>query len=264
MTLTMRTASVQQFGAASSIQASRKRCRNTHSLTVLNSIPGSEDRSAALELPHGVLWCQDRQPNVHNRKVLHGPDFVLQRQPSERPGIVLSQRLSSMQLVDTAERERVQIAMYKSAHEETGLQLVISDMFTYDLTDYSLLEESEPADTADCITFPPTACTGIVVRSNGQQRKQQASDQVLTSHSRRTKAVRYTCKLCGTTTTKAVNPHAWATGTVFGRCDGCQVIHKLTDNLELFHELSGSVLGSSISPDSISIPEGLPQKPYMP
>ena len=76
--------------------------------------------------------------------------------------------------------------------------------------------------------------------------------------------VRYTCKLCGTTTTKAVNPHAWATGTVFGRCDGCQVIHKLTDNLELFHELSGPLLNSPINPDSISIPEGLPQNPYMP
>ena len=76
--------------------------------------------------------------------------------------------------------------------------------------------------------------------------------------------VKYTCKLCGTTTTKAVNPHAWATGTVFGRCEGCQVIHKLTDNLELFHELSGSIISSPISPDSISIPEGLPQKPYMP
>ena len=76
--------------------------------------------------------------------------------------------------------------------------------------------------------------------------------------------VRYTCKLCGTTTTKAVNPHAWATGTVFGRCDGCQVIHKLTDNLELFHELSGPLLHPPINPDNISIPEGLPQNPWMP
>lgn len=76
--------------------------------------------------------------------------------------------------------------------------------------------------------------------------------------------VRYTCKRCGTTTTKAVNPHAWATGTVFGRCDGCQVIHKLTDNLELFHELSGPLVNSPINPDKISIPESLPQNPYMP
>ena len=76
--------------------------------------------------------------------------------------------------------------------------------------------------------------------------------------------VRYTCKRCGTITTKAVNPNAWATGTVFGRCDGCQVIHKLTDNLELVHEMSGSLLHCSIDPDTITIPESLPQKPYMP
>ncbi len=64
---------------------------------------------------------------------------------------------------------------------------------------------------------------------------------------------------------KAVNPHAWATGTVFGRCDGCQVIHKLTDNLELFHELSGALLEDpSADLQSVKIPEGLPQKPYMP
>ncbi len=63
---------------------------------------------------------------------------------------------------------------------------------------------------------------------------------------------------------KAVNPHAWASGTVFGRCDGCQVIHKLTDNLELFHELSGSLFESSPDLNSIVIPKGLPQKPYMP
>lgn len=64
---------------------------------------------------------------------------------------------------------------------------------------------------------------------------------------------------------KAVNPRAWATGTVFGRCDGCQVIHKLTDNLELFHELSGALLeDSSADLQSVKIPEGLPQKPYMP
>ena len=70
--------------------------------------------------------------------------------------------------------------------------------------------------------------------------------------------------MCGTTNLKAVNPHAWATGTVFGRCDGCQVIHKLTDNLELFHELQGSVLESSADLSGLEIPEGLAQKPYMP
>ena len=39
--------------------------------------------------------------------------------------------------------------------------------------------------------------------------------------------VRFTCNLCGETSTKAVSPHAWASGSVFARCDGCRVIHKL-------------------------------------
>ena len=39
--------------------------------------------------------------------------------------------------------------------------------------------------------------------------------------------VRFTCNLCGEVSTKAVSPHAWASGSVFARCDGCRVIHKL-------------------------------------
>ena len=51
--------------------------------------------------------------------------------------------------------------------------------------------------------------------------------------------VRFTCKLCGTTMTKAVNPHAWEQGSVFARCDGpkCKVIHNLVDNLRIIKYL---------------------------
>ena len=76
--------------------------------------------------------------------------------------------------------------------------------------------------------------------------------------------VKFTCKRCGTSSLKAVNPHAWATGTVFARCDGCQVIHKLTDNLELFHELAGPVIDARPNMAQVKIPDSLPQKPYMP
>ena len=44
---------------------------------------------------------------------------------------------------------------------------------------------------------------------------------------RRTKRVQFTCNLCGETTTKMVNPHAWEKGTVFAQCSGCNVKHKL-------------------------------------
>ncbi len=35
--------------------------------------------------------------------------------------------------------------------------------------------------------------------------------------------VQFTCNLCGEVSTKAVSPHAWASGSVFARCDGCRV-----------------------------------------
>ena len=44
---------------------------------------------------------------------------------------------------------------------------------------------------------------------------------------RRTQRVQFTCNMCGETTTKMVNPHAWAKGTVFAQCSGCGVKHKL-------------------------------------
>lgn len=50
--------------------------------------------------------------------------------------------------------------------------------------------------------------------------------------------MRFTCNLCGETSTKAVSPHAWASGSVFARCDGCRVIHKLVGA----HVLLGAVL----------------------
>ncbi|KAL0314508.1 UNVERIFIED_CONTAM: Ornithine decarboxylase [Sesamum angustifolium] len=38
-------------------------------------------------------------------------------------------------------------------------------------------------------------------------------------------------------TTRAINPHAYTDGTVFVQCCGCNVFHKLVDNLNLFHEM---------------------------
>lgn len=35
--------------------------------------------------------------------------------------------------------------------------------------------------------------------------------------------IKFTCKRCGATTIKPINPHAWATGTVFATCGCCQV-----------------------------------------
>lgn len=190
---------------------------------------GAESRSAAalgaVELPHGVLWWHDRQHNVYQHDVYHGQDFVLQRQRSGGPGLVLSHRLSSVQIVDKAERERVQLEMYSRGQNSTGAQLALTDMFTFDLTDYALVEESVADATADAaapLQFPPTACTCIVLRDQPAEHTHQVSkggkdpaprqrlhrqseisicivqvnDQVSTSHPRRTKAVSSRCTPC--------------------------------------------------------------------
>ncbi len=143
---------------------------------------GAESRSAAalgaVELPHGVLWWHDRQHNVYQHDVYHGQDFVLQRQRSGGPGLVLSHRLSSVQIADKAERERVQLEMYSRGQDNTGAQLALTDMFTFDLTDYALVEESAADATADAappLQFPPTTCTGIVLRDQPTEETPQVS-----------------------------------------------------------------------------------------
>lgn len=58
---------------------------------------------------------------------------------------------------------------------------------------------------------------------------------------RRTQRVSFTCKLCEErNVNRPVNPDAWKTGSVFIRCH-CGAVHKMKDNLKIFHELYGDV-----------------------
>ncbi|XWS25958.1 hypothetical protein CRYUN_Cryun27aG0112100 [Craigia yunnanensis] len=60
---------------------------------------------------------------------------------------------------------------------------------------------------------------------------------LFTKSPRRRMRVAFTCNVCGQRTTRAINPHAYTDGTVFVQCCGCNVFHKLVDNLNLFHEM---------------------------
>ncbi|KAK8916418.1 hypothetical protein KSP39_PZI022700 [Platanthera zijinensis] len=60
---------------------------------------------------------------------------------------------------------------------------------------------------------------------------------LFTKSPRRRMRVSFTCNICGQRTTRAINPHAYTDGTVFVQCCGCNVFHKLVDNLNLFHEM---------------------------
>ena len=57
--------------------------------------------------------------------------------------------------------------------------------------------------------------------------------------------VAFTCNACQHRSTKAINPSAYKTGTVFVQCEGCFVHHKLIDNLKLFHDMSGPIYGAA-------------------
>ena len=58
----------------------------------------------------------------------------------------------------------------------------------------------------------------------------------------------FTCNKCQHRTSKAVNPHAYANGTVFVQCEGCLVHHKLVDNLGLFNQMKGPVYSENVRP----------------
>ncbi|KAF3787677.1 DNL-type zinc finger protein [Nymphaea thermarum] len=64
---------------------------------------------------------------------------------------------------------------------------------------------------------------------------------LFTKSPRRRMRVAFTCNVCGQRTTRAINPHAYTDGTVFVQCAGCNIFHKLVDNLNLFHEVKGFV-----------------------
>ncbi|KAJ8772799.1 hypothetical protein K2173_027976 [Erythroxylum novogranatense] len=61
---------------------------------------------------------------------------------------------------------------------------------------------------------------------------------LFTKSPRRRMRVAFTCNVCGQRTTRAINPHAYTDGTVFVQCCGCNVFHKLVDNLNLFHDMN--------------------------
>nr|GMD04620.1 Hop-interacting protein THI120 [Ipomoea batatas]GME20430.1 Hop-interacting protein THI120 [Ipomoea batatas] len=71
---------------------------------------------------------------------------------------------------------------------------------------------------------------------------------LFTKSPRRRMLVAFTCKVCGQRTTRAINPHAYTDGTVFVQCCGCNIYHKLVDNLNLFHDMKCYV-NSSFNPN---------------
>ena len=66
----------------------------------------------------------------------------------------------------------------------------------------------------------------------------------------RTAELSFTCDKCQHRTTRMVNPDAYKRGTMFVQCAGCEVWHKLVDNLGLMYEF----------PDLEKEPEEFPEE----
>eukprot|EP00475_Leptophrys_vorax_P037334 TRINITY_DN6419_c0_g1_i1.p1 TRINITY_DN6419_c0_g1~~TRINITY_DN6419_c0_g1_i1.p1 ORF type:complete len:263 (+),score=7.60 TRINITY_DN6419_c0_g1_i1:99-887(+) len=92
--------------------------------------------------------------------------------------------------------------------------------------------------------------TGMVGPSAQDESSDGVSDVISSASPRRTVRVDFTCNKCGHRSRRAINPHAYKEGTVFVQCQGCNVYHKLVDNLNLFHELKGAIFHGSDVGDS--------------
>lgn len=162
-----------------------------------------------LELPGGGYWWLDKdtQQQRNNSRVieLHGANFVLRRSK-------LSHSSSSPPSLSTG-----------------------------------LVRQPPPFLPVPISTnnhINTTALSGIIVIDTSFQVTidiNPSSSSPPSHHPRRTRKVRFTCNLCDSSNEKWVNPQAWSSGSVFVQCDGCTVVHKLIDNLNIFSELAGPV-----------------------
>ncbi|BDA48650.1 probable mitochondrial protein import protein ZIM17 at C-terminar half [Coccomyxa sp. Obi] len=200
-------------------------------------------------MPNGVFWLDK---SAHKHDVVYGQNFVLQRPRRGGPGLVIYPRVSGLKKQEDAQP----LAMQRPQRRPSSLPTPYEEGFL-DITDYRFMEEVEDPDSDEL----GPECTGIVLHSlfgGADQEEPQPPNR----NPRRTRKVQFTCNLCGETTTKRVNPHAWENGTVFAECSGCKVKHKLIDNLKLFHELRGPVYPAPPM-NPADIPASLPIRPLL-
>ena len=99
------------------------------------------------------------------------------------------------------------------------------------------LQRMSQADATGLIVRAATGAASAAAVVYGDRAFGVGDDPVVQRFSpRRTMAVLFTCNVCGTRTERRINPKAYSEGTVFVQCSGCEVHHKLVDNLNLYFE----------------------------
>lgn len=197
-------------GPRAGIPPGQRGCR--HNSGRVRASQPSRDTPRPLELAGGGYWWLGARKDV---TLVFGDQFVLQRPRVGGEGLVPSPQ-ASVQVYRPP-------AAAPAVRPRQPVVLALPGQLVID-TEYELLESS---------SYSPPQQWGIVhVGSVGGVTTQDAGP-ARGKHPRRTRRLRFTCNLCCTVNEKEVNPHAWAQGSVFCRCEGCTVVHKLKDNLKV-------------------------------
>lgn len=186
----------------------------TTSLCAQGSFREDFDRSNSkrfMRLPGGEYWWlrdwqESLEPDNHSKKTyaIHGEQFVLERRGTPRL---------------TEEEQTRALAVFVGNMDLVPVSLLsCENSIGRETEEYSmvLIERPDRENPAESECYDPKS-------------------------PRRTQRVSFTCKLClERNVNRPVNPDAWKTGSVFIKC-GCGAVHKMKDNLKIFHELQGDV-----------------------
>lgn len=154
----------------------------------------------------------------------------------------------------------------------------------FDVTEYSVAESfssspSSPSNDGYFAAAPPLSSaaprvfhlgtSGGLAAPGGSAFRPDSSSPASSSpaskNPRRTRRLAWTCNLCGGRKVSPVNPLAWEKGSIFIRCAKCDVVHKVKDNLKIFHELAGQVYpvgnnGRTLPPEAAAAAEAALRK----
>lgn len=263
-----------------------------------STLTSAPRRLPCLSSMRNIVVCSSQHKDMHPPKdiieggnfvikktyTIHGPSFVMVRRATDPPARRPQRRSSSL-------------IPYQRAPPSLSSNLHVSDLLRQplDITKFSVLVDDDvvleiPDDAVEVLGEDDdvlgSECTGIVwvgssdntaqqvllscVAAMHHHRCQQPTDHRWSEDHdpspRRTSRLHFTCNICGHRNEKLVNPRAWHEGTVFARCDGCSIVHKLKDNLNLIDEIvySRDEEQQPVDDDvEDAYAQGLPRAPFL-
>uniref|UniRef100_A0A061SKI7 Zf-dnl-domain-containing protein n=1 Tax=Tetraselmis sp. GSL018 TaxID=582737 RepID=A0A061SKI7_9CHLO len=211
--------------------------------------------TAGCELPRGVWWMTgpvgESLPDFASQVTRHGQGFVILGEP--RPNSS-ERKVQGLQRMDEGQSTDLVAASATNSGNASARLFgsVGTPTIGFKLLPGGNSHVSGLLSEGECRDIVLRAATGG--STNKLAARQGREPPVAPERSkspRRTQPVKFLCNICLTETIRDVNPHAWYHGTVFLECSGCHIKHKVRDNLNLFHELSGPVFPGAPSVDAL-------------